>query len=492
MYGYGYRGTLKKQSGSAYIAEAQALFNEVTDIPETVKPYYNSLISAFVDSGAWADSSFRCIACVPSHNQLDWFIELKSLTRVPPIFSNTGVAYTAPFSSANNRACTKGYNMLGSTQYINTGWIPSDIWDANSHGHIVVTFKDIAIRAQYIAGAFQTPNSTVIGPRFTGNTLVMDSLRISGSGHYAPAVATGAAGVYYLNRQSATDIKILLNGTVVHTAATSGGGLPTIASMLGTYNNAGTPGTKFLDTNPVLYAKIKGVSDANAVAISNAIMTWQENMYYKDGLYDKNLFFDGNSHLVMQWSKQVQYCEVELIASGWDIRNFGVAGQTTVQMSSDAAAQIDVLYNAGYAKNILVAFEVTNDMFFNGVANIQTNYEAYCAARQAAGFSVIACQIMTRTSGGNANGYTQTQYDLATDAFNVWLDANWQNFADAYVTAPAETFVYRSDYASDAAYASAMAALRANTTYFYTDELHLTEEGYRLWGVKQLTAINSL
>jgi len=492
MYGYSYKYSQQRSGGTSYIAEAQALFDAVPTMPAVYKPHFNSLISAFVDSGAWADSSFRCIACVPSHNQLQWFIELKSLALVNPIYSSTATPYAAPFNSANNRACSKGYNMLGSTQYIDTGWIASAIWSATSHGHIVVTQKDISIRAQYIAGAFQTPNSTVIGPRFTGNTLVMDSLRISGSGHYAPAVATGVAGVYYLNRQSATDIKILLNGTVVHTAATSGGGLPTISSMLGTYNNAGTPTTKFLDTNPILYAKIKGVSDANAIALSNAIVAWQEAMYYKDGLYDKNLFFDGNSHLVMQWSKQVAYPETELFGYGWDVRNFGVAGQTTVQMAADAATQIDVLYNAGYAKNILCAFEVTNDMYFNGVASIQANYESYCLARQAAGFSVIACQIMTRISSGNINGYTQTQYDLATNDFNVWLDANWQDFADAYVTAPEETFVYRSDYASDVAYATAMAALRTNTTYFYTDELHLTEEGYRLWGVKQLAAINSL
>ncbi len=474
-----------------YSDEAQALFDAVPTIPEVVKPFYEDVIIAFVDSGAWADSGFRCIMCVPSDNHDEYFIEIKSLALVPEMKISTPIV--DPFDTANNRASSKGYHFNGN-YYIDTGWIPNDLQTIGSHGHIFVTYQTSAQSTTYSGGVFQSPNSTLFSPKFSGTLALMDSMNLTVSqGRLQKTSATGEAGVYFLNRRATNDAEFWINNIDEDTHTTTGGAAPTISSYINTYNNGGSPGTRWNKSPICCYAFLgAGISTVNAQALNTALATWQTNMEYIDTVQDKVLLMDGNSHLTMQWSKQLRTLEIGYIVSGWDFQNFGVSGQTTPQMEADAAAQIDPFYDAGNIQNFLIAFEATNDFHINGYANVESNYETYCTNRQSAGWTVTACHMMTRNNSGNTDSLSQEAYDLRTDEFNTWLDANYTDFADALATAPVETFVYRSDYASDGDYATAMAALRADTTYYDTDTLHLTEAGYALWFPKYQTIIDAL
>ena len=140
-----------------------------------------------------------------------------------------------------------------------------------------------------------------------------------------------------------------------------------------------------------------------------------------------------------------------LLASTSSVIQYGVGGQTTTQMASDVSAQIDVLYKTG-RKNILIAWEVGNDIFVGGTAyDAYIRYANYCNARRAIGWHVIAVTCPPRT---NVN-------DDTLQVANSYLLANYTSFAD-------EILDTRSD--------SRLATITA--TYWDADNVHLNATGY--------------
>lgn len=78
--------------------------------------------------------------------------------------------------------------------------------------------------------------------------------------------------------------------------------------------------------------------------------------------------------------------------------NFGVPGQTTTAMISDAAAQIDVLRTGPYAAFYLVAWEITNQIVSGSTgAAAAALMQTYVDARIAAGWDVLIPLCMDRT-----------------------------------------------------------------------------------------------
>lgn len=137
------------------------------------------------------------------------------------------------------------------------------------------------------------------------------------------------------------------------------------------------------------------------------------------------------------------------------IYNKGVSGQTTLQMTADAATDIDPLYN-GSVKSLVIAWEMGNDYLFNGqnAAACETHFQAYCANRKAIGWKVVVLTCPDRS-------------DIDTTGrlnMNSWLANNYTFFADALVDLAADTRF--QDY--------------TNTTYFNGDHIHLTDVGYQL------------
>jgi len=146
-----------------------------------------------------------------------------------------------------------------------------------------------------------------------------------------------------------------------------------------------------------------------------------------------------------------------------DFYNYGVSGQQTSQMSSDAAAQIDVLIN-GSVENILIAWEVGNDIYYNGDATAAyNNFRDYCLDRQAAGWRVIilTCPARTQTT---VFGDNPSQYETKLQAANTLLLANWQDFADGIIDLRQYTPLQTT-----------------SAPYYNADQVHLTQTGYEIF-----------
>ena len=104
----------------------------------------------------------------------------------------------------------------------------------------------------------------------------------------------------------------------------------------------------------------------------------------------RQLIFDGNSLTAGLGSTGGRTYPAQVLSQlpMYDGTNFGVNGQTTTQMASDAASQIDPLVSPA---NILIAWEIRNEIVVGG-ATAQQAYDrfvSYCQARRAAGWQVI-------------------------------------------------------------------------------------------------------
>jgi len=115
--------------------------------------------------------------------------------------------------------------------------------------------------------------------------------------------------------------------------------------------------------------------------------------------------------------------------AGYSIVNFGVSGQTTQDMQSDAATQIDPAYNSSKTKNFLFAWEVENDVFVNSVsgATAATNMLNYWSGRKSTGFYVIGATSPLRGNNVLVNSRIKTA--------NTALLAGTSNY-DAIVDIP--------------------------------------------------------
>ena len=142
--------------------------------------------------------------------------------------------------------------------------------------------------------------------------------------------------------------------------------------------------------------------------------------------------------------------------------NLGVGAQETQDMIDDAASQVDPLYN-GAVDNILVAWEVGNDIFYNGsVSGAITRFWSYCDARRAVGFKVIIINCPPRDQATDF-GDTSGQYNTKLQSANSQLADEWMSHADGYV-----------DLAADSRFAG------YNLTYYDADKIHYTDAGYQV------------
>jgi hypothetical protein len=490
MKGFGFNGLRvgRSISSTGYDPDAQALFDDYPSIPERSKTYYNEIILAFKDAGAWVDG-FECLMIYPSENHEERFMRIKSRTLADEIY-NGASAYSSPYETQNQRASSKGFNMTLSQKHIKTGLIANDIQNYSSHFRMLFHYEGFPSKNCFFSGAFEGGGvrSSLIA-NISGD-IWMDSSSSSASGRHKFAVASIPAGMKTFNRRSNIDAEMRLNGSVVKSITTNDGALTLIEDYLGCYNNGGTFSSTVNEGNPVLYALgVDGLSDAVMTTLESRITTALTSLNLLETAYDKNFVCDGNSHLVMHWSKIVLGLEQSYgFGLGYRFNNFGVAGQTTAQMSADAGSQIDPLYDAGLDANYLLAFEMTNDYNATGsVATTVSDYETYCEDRTAVGWSVIACGLMARglMSEAVALDYQSINIDIRD---NIVIDGR----AVVFVTPPEELFVFQEVGESNADYTTRMNSLTANTTYFQVDRVHLTPAGYKLWSDAITTAVNSI
>lgn len=151
-----------------------------------------------------------------------------------------------------------------------------------------------------------------------------------------------------------------------------------------------------------------------------------------------------------------------MLPSGALNRNYGASSQTTADMSSDAATQVDNNLRAYTGAATLIAWETTNDIYFGAdLATCQSRFQAYFNARIAAGWRDSGNKLVAMTLTARGNFPDQPGMSVILDNFNIWLRANYATYATHLVDLAADARL--SDF--------------NNTTYFQADKVHLTNAG---------------
>ncbi len=163
-----------------------------------------------------------------------------------------------------------------------------------------------------------------------------------------------------------------------------------------------------------------------------------------------------------------------------------VSGQSTTDMVADYAADIGAKYSATARRNILVVWELTNDLLDYLVANnilgalddvspavtyVTNELQTYCALARATGYKLIVLDIIARGQLGAGVGVPDS-FEPARLLVNAWVAANWSTFADAYVPVGGHSKI-------------GVVATTADTAWF-ADYVHCTNLGYDV--VERMTA----
>lgn len=205
-----------------------------------------------------------------------------------------------------------------------------------------------------------------------------------------------------------------------------------------------------------------------------------------------NLIFDGNSLTSGTGASAGQdypnqtLTLINIGVAGFN--NFAVSGQTTPQMESDAATQIDPLFNAGYHLNALLAWEVTNDLVVNGAngATAYSNFKTYCQHRKDAhaGMVIIIFGVLPRNTGvagfetnrGIVNVDFRADFSGATSDPKIFTATSGVTYADYFVDLGADTRI--GDLGDN-----------LDTTYYNADGIHMNNAGYAIVASYAKTAL---
>jgi lysophospholipase L1-like esterase len=171
----------------------------------------------------------------------------------------------------------------------------------------------------------------------------------------------------------------------------------------------------------------------------------------------RNVVFEGDS-ITYGFEATTPYPTICQTLMGLDqIANVATSGNTLTDMLSQAATEVDPLYDAGYDRNIAVLMAGRNDISDGRTsAQIYADIIAWCQGRRAAGFEVIIHTILPRV--------LELTYDPSGTqaAVNALIRANWATFADGLC-----------DCASD--------SLMSPATYeYYPHGIHPSDAGYAI------------
>lgn len=179
------------------------------------------------------------------------------------------------------------------------------------------------------------------------------------------------------------------------------------------------------------------------------------------------IIFDGNSLSALSDSggatnRYMYQTGRKLLPDLYECKYVASGGRTTANMIADAATRVDAFYDAARPSNIVVAWEITNDLFFGAsAATAYNNIVTYCQGRQAEGFQVVVLSVLPRSGLG-----VPDTFEASRQTINTNLRANWESFADAL-----------ADIGADETIGVAGADL---DTTFYIDGVHMTDAGYGL------------
>jgi hypothetical protein len=146
-------------------------------------------------------------------------------------------------------------------------------------------------------------------------------------------------------------------------------------------------------------------------------------------------------------------------STAWDVRTDAYPGRYLSQMIAETPTFGDLLWlPQASPKNIAVVWEVINTLTATGSSGACINQLVqFCKYQRAQGFKVVVCTEVPRTPTGV---YAGLQADV--NVVNAYIRANWGAFSDGLADLQADSRL--QNY--------------SNLTYFYTDNIHLTNAGY--------------
>jgi hypothetical protein len=122
--------------------------------------------------------------------------------------------------------------------------------------------------------------------------------------------------------------------------------------------------------------------------------------------------------------------------------NWAIAGETTQGMATNAPSSEDLGYDGGMDFNVLIAWEITNDLANTDLsststaaaaAQAYTDIKNYYLARKAAhaAVKVVAVTCLPRNSNLSGTNMTPAAMETMRLLVNASMVANWPTFADA-------------------------------------------------------------
>ena len=195
-----------------------------------------------------------------------------------------------------------------------------------------------------------------------------------------------------------------------------------------------------------------------------------QRKYYTDRL-SRWVVFDGDSLTYGQGvTNGTHYPPVTVAATSrqWHGVNVAIGGQKLGSMTTAGPTRVDTQYDATREKNVLVIWS-SNDLSVSTAAETHDLLEAYCLARQAAGWTVLVCNATPRTTSG---------FNTLRNAYNVLIAANYTDYADGLIDLAADSTIGDDADASNATY--------------YGDGVHMTTAGYAIVAGLVTTALDAL
>ena len=286
----------------------------------------------------------------------------------------------------------------------------------------------------------------------TGTLTITES--VTGSGTTTVTVGTASISASPSTGTGGTSATVTFTGTNTvwaqdnPTFTISGGTGASIGSTTVNSNTSATASVTYGTVTASLTVTDPSTSSQTSIAVTAV---------------DKQLVVDGNS-MSDGVGGSAPYSDLisTYLGNAWSISNFAVSGQTTAQMITDAATEIDTTLDEDLLCNIIAVWEGTNSLYFGATgAAAYADLVTYCQARQSAGWKVVILTVLPRSNSG-----TPTDFEIHRQTVNTNIRENWQTFADALVDIAADR---RLGDLGD----------QTNTTY-YPDLVHLNDAGYAI------------
>jgi hypothetical protein len=473
---FGLSNSIFNGDGARYDSSSQAYFNAFGDLPTPYKEAVNRLVLDLKSNSLWTKLKFGVLSAV-TLDDTKTVTDLKTGT----ILTTGALQGNGTTGDRTSMVCPlpQGF-WFKNNDYINSGANVSTVHTLNDSCIVHSILETTPAASQNAWGATENASAAyVLTPRGGSNTLTQRwYTQTNNAGSNTISSITSTNGRWISSRRSATDAEIYLDNTSKGTFANGGGSLPNLVMYIGAQNNASVAGNHFAHICPY-HLWFSGLSDAEVSTLNTILTTYETNALIAS--FTRKIVFDGNSLMQYDNYGTMRKCLYYAFADGkaYLARNYSVGGQTLADMIADYASQVAPQYDGAKAQNIYVMFEGRNDLYFGAsIATVKANYESLRDLALATGFKVVIPTITATKWEGNT-GRSETQYNLDVDEINIWL----RTLATATVKIVDLNLVGlnvpRANYASDAAYNTAIDAVQALYTL---DGTHFNPEGNRLCG----------